>query len=192
MRKTLFLMMILPSLVFAQDSLKSKIKKNEITVNAFELVIGGVLPISYERFIDNNQSITVKTFLFDKHYGDFNAGSNNLISLQTQYNFYFSEKKENEGLFFSPFLKFTKGKYNYTSYDYYIDNNGNYINTTTQKTTDVNALIAGFGLGYKLLLKKKLSLSLCTDVGRVLNEKGYYTQYGPIDARVGVNMGIRF
>lgn len=192
MKKILLLMMLFPSLIFAQDALKSKAKKNEITVNAFELVIGGVLPISYERFIDNSQSITVKTFLFDKHYGDFNSGSDNLISLQTQYNFYFSEKKENAGLFFSPFLKFTKGKYSYTSYDYYIDNNGNYIGNTTKKTTDVNALIAGFGLGYKLLLKKKLSLSLCTDIGRVLNEKGYYAQYGPIDARVGVNMGIRF
>lgn len=192
MKKIFLLMMLFPSLIFAQNSLQSKVKKNEITINAFELVIGGVLPISYERFIDNSQSITVKTFFFDKHYGDFNSGSNNLISIQTQYNFYFSEKKENAGLFFSPFLKFTKGKHNYISYDYYIDNNGNYINSTTQRVTDINALIAGFGLGYKLLLKKKLSLSLSTDIGRVLNEKGYYAEYGPIDARVGVNMGIRF
>lgn len=192
MKKILLLMMLFPSLIFAQDALKSKAKKNEITVNAFELVIGGVLPISYERFIDNSQSITVKTFLFDKHYGDFNSGSDNLISLQTQYNFYFSEKKENAGLFFSPFVKFTKGKYSYISYEYYVDVNGNYISNNIKKTSDVNALIAGFGLGYKLLLKKKLSLSLCTDIGRVLNEKGYYAQYGPIDARVGVNMGIRF
>lgn len=183
-------MMLFPSLIFAQDALK--VKKNEITVNAFELVVGGVLPISYERFIDNSQSITVKTFLFDKHYGDFNSGSNNLVSLQTQYNFYFSEKKENAGLFFSPFMKFTNGKYSYISYEYYVDVNGNYINNNIKKTTDVNALIVGFGLGYKLLLKKRLSLSLCTDIGRVLNEKGYYAQYGPIDARVGVNTGIRF
>jgi Protein of unknown function (DUF3575) len=192
MKKVFFLAIMLPSLVFAQNSFDSKVRKNEITVNAFELVIGGVLPISYERFIDNNQSITVKTFFFDKHYNDFNTGSNNLISLQTQYNFYFSEKKENSGLFFSPFLKFTKGKDSYTFYDYYIDNNGNYIGTTSQKNRDVNALMAGFGLGYKLLLKKRLSLSLSTDIGRVLNEKDYYAQYGPIEARVGVNVGIRF
>ncbi len=186
-------MMVFPSLVFAQiDSTKSKAKRNEIAINAFELVIGGVLPISYERFIDNNQSIVVKTFFFDKHYNDFNSISNNLISLQTQYNFYFSEKKQNAGFFFAPFLKFTGGKYTSNSYDYYYDSNGNYIGGSDRKTLNASALIAGFGIGYKILLKKKLSFSINTDIGRVLNENNYYRNYGPIEARVGVNMGIRF
>jgi hypothetical protein len=193
MKKIILLMMVFPSLVFAQiDSTKSKAKRNEIAINAFELVIGGVLPISYERFIDNNQSIVVKTFFFDKHYNDFNSISNNLISLQTQYNFYFSEKKQNAGFFFAPFLKFTGGKYTSNSYDYYYDSNGNYIGGSDRKTLNASALIAGFGIGYKILLKKKLSFSINTDIGRVLNENNYYRNYGPIEARVGVNMGIRF
>jgi len=109
MKKILLLMMLFPSFVFAQDSLK--LKKNEITVNAFELVAGGVLPISYERFIDNGQSVSLKAYFFDKAYADFGNSNNNVVSLQAYYNIYFSEKKQNAGFYFSPFLKYTKGNY---------------------------------------------------------------------------------
>lgn len=189
MKKIILFILVLPTLAFAQiDTTKLlKSKKNEICINAFELVIGGVLPISYERFIDNNQSITVKTFFFDTNYGDFSQ-NNKLLSLQTQYNFYFSEKKQNAGFFVSPFIKFTKGKYKYSYGLDFVDN----IYQTIYKTDNVNALIGGFGLGYKLVWKKKLSFSFTTDIGRVLNTSGYYADYGPIDFRAGINMGIRY
>ncbi|WP_435356554.1 hypothetical protein [Emticicia sp. SJ17W-69] len=189
MKETILIMMLVPSLVFAQiDTTKLvKVNKNEICINAFELVIGGVLPISYERFIDNNQSITVKTFFLDTNYGDFSE-NNQLFSLQTQYNFYFSEKKQNAGFFVSPFMKFTKGKYKYSYGLDFVDNSYQ----TIYRTENVNALIAGFGLGYKLVWKRKLSFSFTTDIGRVLNNSGYYPDHGPIDFRAGINMGIRF
>lgn len=184
-------MLFSQSWAFAQDSLKTKVKKNEIAVNVFELVLARIIPITYERFIDSNQSITVKTFLFDKHYTEFN--SNNIyISLQAQYNFYFSEKKKNAGFSFSPFFKFTKGKYHYgEGYGYY-DNNGVYQLRFNKAILDVNGAILGFGLGYKLLWKDKISLNFITDIGRVVHAKGYYAEYIPIEARIGVNMGLRF
>ena len=182
-------MIIFPSLVFAQDSLKSKIKKNEITVNAFELVIGGVLPISYERFIDNTQSVSFKTYLFDKAYADFGNSNNNVVSLQVYYNLYFSEKKQNTGFYFSPFLKFTKG--NYINSYYYYDYNTNMGYTKTEKLY-VNAMIAGFGVGYKYLWRKKMTFGLNIDLGRVLNEQNYYKEREVVQIRTGLNVGVRF
>ncbi|MER0439245.1 hypothetical protein [Emticicia sp. W12TSBA100-4] len=191
MKTLLLFMLCLPSFLFAQDSLKTKIKKNEISINTFELVIARIIPITYERFIDSNQSITVKTFLFDKRYTEFN--SNNIyISLQAQYNFYFSEKKKNAGFSFSPFFKFTKGKYHYGESSGYYDNNGIYQVRLKKAILDVNGAILGLGLGYKLLWKEKISLNFTTDVGRVVHAKGYYAEYIPIELRIGMNMGLRF
>ncbi len=173
-------MMVFPSLLFAQvDSLKSKVKKNEITVNAFELIVGGILPISYERLIDNSQSFMIKTFFFDKKYSDFNSGDANLFSLQTQYNYYLSEKKKNTGFFLAAFLKLAGGKYFSVGFP-------------PTKKFGVKVSSAGFGVGYKFLLKNKLSFSITTDVGRVLSEYAHYTYNLSIDPRAGINMGLRF
>ncbi len=179
MKKALFLMLVFPSLLFAQvDSLKSKVKKNEITINAFELIVVGVLPINYERFIYNNLSITIKTFFFDQQYLAYNTGDTNLISLQTQCNFYLSKKKQNAGFFLAPFLKFTGGRYLITA-----------IPPITK--LDVNVSSTGFELGYKFLFKNKLSFSINTDIGRVLSRYAYNSG-SEIDTRLGANLGIRF
>lgn len=189
MKKILFSMMLFPSLIFAQDSLKTKAKKNEITVNAFELVAGGVLPISYERFIDNGQSVSLKAYFFDKAYADFGNSNNNVVSLQVYYNLYFSEKKQNAGFHFSPFLKYTKG--NYINSYYYYDYSTN-VGYTKSEKLNVNAAIAGFGIGYKYLWRKKLSFGLNIDLGRVLNEQNYYKEREVVQIRTGLNVGVRF
>ncbi len=191
MKTLLLFMLCIPSCIFAQDSLKTKIKKNEIAINTFELVIARIIPVNYERFIDSNQSITVKTFLLDKHYTEF-ASDNRYISLQAQYNFYFSEKKKNAGFSFSPFFKFTKGKYYYRENNYYYDSNGIYLSRFEETILKVNGAILGLGLGYKLLWKDKISLNFTADIGRVVNAKGYYAEYIPIELRIGMNMGLRF
>lgn len=189
MKKILLLVILFPSLIFAQDSLKSKAKKYEITINAFELVAGGVLPISYERFIDDGQSVSLKAYFFDKAYADFGNSNNNVVSLQVYYNLYFSEKKQNAGFYFSPFLKYTKG--NYVNSYYYFDYNTNMGYTKSEKL-NVNAAIAGFGIGYKYLWRKKLSFGLNIDLGRVLNEQNYYKEREVVQIRTGLNVGIRF
>jgi hypothetical protein len=189
--KTIFILsFLLPSLIIAQvDSTKSKIKKNELTINTFELIIGGVLPISYERFIDDGQSVSLKAYFFDKAYADFGNSNNNVVSLQVYYNLYFSEKKQNAGFYFSPFLKYTKG--NYVNSYYYYDYSNNMGYTKSEKL-NVNAAITGFGIGYKYLWRKKLSFALNIDLGRVLNEQNYYKQREVVQIRTGLNVGVRF
>lgn len=185
-------MLCFPTIIFAQtDSLKVKIKKNEITFNAFEVIVAGTLPISYERFINNNQSITVKAFLFDKPYADIDFSGDKVISIQAQYNLYLFEKKPNSGLFFSFFLKNSNGTYPYELYYFDKTTGKSYTETKTEK---VNAFILGVGVGYKWLWKNKLSFGLNADLGRALNRQGYYyyKNYGPAEVRAGLNVGVRF
>ncbi len=149
------------------------------------MIVIGNFSINYERFIEKQQSVTVKTFFFDNNYNEDGDGKG--FSLQTQYNFYFSEKKQNAGFFVSPFLKFMKDKERRYNYNY------NYNNQDKYYMANINALIAGFGIGYKWLWKKKLSFSLNTDIGRVLNESNYYSNADSyVHGRIGANMGIRF
>ncbi|MER0439247.1 DUF3575 domain-containing protein [Emticicia sp. W12TSBA100-4] len=180
MRKILFLMMVLPLSLFAQeDSLKPKVKKNEIMVNAFELIVGGIIPISYEHFINNYQSIVVKTFFLDKPYHELRSARNNPFSVQIEFLYYTSEKKRNAGFFVAPFLKVTAGKY-------YVG----YFNPIRKFRPKIAS--AGFGVGYKFLIKEKFLLSITTDIGRIANAYAYNSSYGSISLRAGINMGLRF
>lgn len=175
---------------------------NELSVNAFELIVGGILPINYERYLRNNQSIAVKTFFFDKHYNDMTESDYGTFSLQGQYMIYFSDRRNHSGLYTAPFLKYTAGTATnkYTQYP----PNGN--PQTVEESYDVNAFVAGFELGYKFVIRNKFTFNIVTDLGRVLNRGEYYgyenrlqnpqiyysNNYGPVEFRFGVNMGYRF
>jgi len=63
---------------------------------------------------------------------------------------------------------------------------------TKSEKLNVNAAIAGFGIGYKYLWRKKLSLGLNIDLGRVLNEQNYYKEREVVQIRTGLNVGVRF
>jgi hypothetical protein len=116
---------------------------------------------------------------------------------------YFSDKRDHHGLYTAPFLKYTSGT---ASNEYY-----SYSQTTSsgrQVTVNypVNALLAGFEVGYKFVVKRNFTFALAADLGRVLNQGDYYgynysydalqdnsfTEYGPVEFRFGVNMGYRF
>lgn len=192
MKKILLLMVLLPSMLFAQTEKQEKEKKNELYLNAFEVIVGGVVPITYERFLTKNQSLAFRAFLLDKHYSDFNSNGDayNTFSLQAQYVIYFSEKKNNAGFYAYPFLKYSGGNYN--TYQYIYDpTNGMYIDTKLTKK-QLNAAILGFGIGYKFVWKDKITIGMGGDLGRVLNNGNYYENRGPVDARFGINVGFRF
>ena len=174
---------------------------NEVSINAFDLIVGGILPINYERYLNNNQSIAFKAFLFDKHYNDMTESNYGTFSLQGQYMIYFFDRKDHYGLYVAPFAKYTTGT---ASNDYYqYSSNGN--SQLIQSDYAVNAIIAGFGVGYKFVVKNKFTFNVVTDLGRVLNQGKYYgysysydglqnefSEYGPVEFRFGVNMGYRF
>ncbi len=187
----------------AQEAETMVTPRNELSLNAFELILGGVLPINYERYLKNNQSLAFKTFFFDKHYNDITEADYGTFSLQTQYVIYFSEKRDHAGLYTAPFFKFTTGTGTNSYFDYSPANpNGQQRNINYA----VNAFVAGFEVGYKFVVKRNFTFALAADLGRVLNQGDYYgygygydgiqnytfNEYGPVEFRFGVNMGYRF
>lgn len=205
MRTLAILMILLVSEVaYSQDADVVKIPQNELSLNAFELIVGGVLPINYERYLKNNQSFGIKAFIFDKHYNDMGDQSEyGTFSLQAQYMIYFSDKRDHHGLYTAPFLKYTSGTASNEYYTYSQTNpNGSYVTDSYP----VNALLGGFEVGYKWVVKQNFTFALAADLGRVLNQGDYYgnsysydgsqnnnfNEYGPVEFRFGVNMGYRF
>lgn len=205
MRTVAILMLLLLSeAAYSQDADLVKISQNELSLNAFELIVGGVLPINYERYLKNNQSLGIKAFIFDKHYNDMGGQSEyGTFSLQAQYMIYFSEKRDHHGLYTAPFLKYTTGTASNEVYFYSQTTQSGQFSTNNY---DVNAVLAGFELGYKFVVKRNFTFALAADLGRVLNQGDYYgydysfdgsqnnnfNQYGPVEFRFGVNMGYRF
>ncbi len=188
---------------YAQESEGLYAPRNELSLNAFELIVGGILPINYERYLKNNQSLGIKAFIFDKHYNDMTQNNYGTFSLQAQYMIYFSDNRDHHGLYTAPFLKYTNGTASNEYYDYsQTTQNGQQVTVKYP----VNALLGGFEVGYKFVVKQNFTFALAADLGRVLNQGDYYgynysndglqadnfNQYGPVEFRFGVNMGYRF
>lgn len=187
----------------AQETERLDVPQNELSLNAFELILGGVLPINYERYLKNNQSLGIKAFIFDKHYNDITESEYGTFSLQAQYMIYFSERRDHHGLYTAPFLKYTGGT---ASDQVFLFSQTSSTSRQENYEYNVNALLAGFELGYKFVVKRNFTFALAADLGRVLNQGNYYgynyssdgsqidnfSEYGPVEFRFGVNMGYRF
>lgn len=187
----------------AQETERLDAPQNELSLNAFELILGGVLPINYERYLKNNQSLGIKAFIFDKHYNDITESEYGTFSLQAQYMIYFSERRDHHGLYTAPFLKYTGGT---ASDQVFLFSQTSSTSRQENYEYNVNALLAGFELGYKFVVKRNFTFALAADLGRVLNQGNYYgynyssdgsqidnfSEYGPVEFRFGVNMGYRF
>jgi hypothetical protein len=197
------MILLVAKLGYSQDNEPANNQQNELSLNAFELIVGGVLPINYERYLKNNQSLGIKAFIFDKHYNDMSQNNYGTFSLQAQYMIYFSDKRDHPGLYTAPFLKYTTGTASNEYYSYSQTNqSGEFVNVDYS----VNALLGGFEVGYKFVIKRNFTFALAADLGRVLNQGDYYgynysndglqadnfNEYGPVEFRFGINMGYRF
>lgn len=86
---------------------EDRFAKNEISSNILDLVIAGSLNVTYERFTNNNISISGSATFFDT-YGYYDAGyleDTNAFSFRATANFYVSKRRQFEGLFFLPIIK---------------------------------------------------------------------------------------
>lgn len=197
------LILVVAKVGYSQDIEMANTQQNEVSLNAFELIVGGVLPINYERYLKNNQSLGIKAFIFDKHYNDMSQTDYGTFSLQAQYMIYFSDKRDHHGLYTAPFLKYTTGT---ASNEYYSYSQTTQSGKNVTVNYPINALVGGFEVGYKFVVKRNFTFALAADLGRVLNQGDYYgysysydgtqvdsfNEYGPVEFRFGVNMGYRF
>ena len=166
-------------------------KKNELKLDAFYLIFGSALNLTYERVLNEESGIGATLIL--------SSGTDikTTFSLTPYYRFYFG-KKPAAGFFFEGFASVNSWEYQTYSNIYY---DGYYYNSQIQKKTATD-LALGLGLGGKFITNNGILFELSVGVGRNLlndyNNSQYnngmrvYRSEDRIFGRGGLSIGYRF
>jgi hypothetical protein len=198
MKKYLFICASLAGCIASaqlKDDSETRLLKNELSINALDLVIAGSLNVTYERFLNNNVSLAGSATFFDT-YGYYDAGyleSTNAFSFRASANFYVSKRRKFEGLYFYPLLKVRTGEVT-SDYQVYIYDDQGIYQQTNRSNYDVGGFSAGLGLGNKWVIQDKFTVTVFGEVARNLggNLDRQNASLGNVEPRFGINFGYRF
>lgn len=175
------------SLCLAQDNSentqpeKRDSTRNELSVNAFNLVAFGIIEITYERVIDENSSWAIEGFIQPGKDDYLDEAYYKDLSVTGKYKHFFSSTYA-RGFYVHGFGMISNGEYE-TNY-YYNENIDDYI-YETENYTD---FAIGFGLGGKFVSPGGFLLDLNAGIGRNLLSDVSPTIVG----QFMVNLGFRF
>lgn len=175
----------IPFACIAQDTTKiTSEKRNEIKLDAFNLIAFEYIDIAYERLINEEASYGIN-IQFNIDGGDYNDYQRD-FALTPYYRQYFS-KKYAAGFFVEGFAMLNSGTNYYYNYDYYYDDPTiDYETTETDKKfTDV---ALGISIGGKFITKRGFIAEIYAGVGRNL----FNSSYNEIIGRGGIALGYRF
>ena len=165
-------------------------KKYELKLNAFNLIVGAAIDISYERLIDENSSYGVAVFYNFSDYANSDITLPKKFSVTPYYRWFFSEYKYAQGFFIEGFGMLNTYQDFYYSYDYN-DYNSNYGKIETQ-----TSFALGISVGGKFVIKEGFTAEVLAGVGRNLikgeSHDGYYDYQNEIIGRFGISLGYRF
>lgn len=143
------------------------IAKNELSLNAFNVLIFGVLDGTYERIISEQGSISIGVFadVFDKREGenvDFSEVYTKDFAITTTYKFFFSEDRIARGFYAEGFGMLSSGTTEETRE----------IPSQTGSFEDVEIdytdFALGLGIGGKFVAKKGFMIDVSFGIGRNL------------------------
>ena len=161
------------TLTYAQED--TKLRSNEIKVNALTLVLGNP-EISYERLLNENSGLGLSV--------NFNVANNQLLPynymIMPYYRLYVGSKRA-AGFFFEGSLAYLSEEVE----SYVYQGNGGY----SYKISDETGFGVGVAIGGKFLIKKSIIFEFFGGLGRNFNanDDGSYAY-----PRVGVSIGKRF
>ncbi|MGY8938576.1 MAG: DUF3575 domain-containing protein [Flavobacteriales bacterium] len=162
-------------------------KKNELKLNAFNLIAFAALDISYEKVISANSSYGVAIFYNFSDYENDDITFPKKFSITPYYRWFFSEYQYAQGFFIEGFGMLNTFQDFYNSYDY----NNNYSKIKTQ-----TSFALGISVGGKFVLKEGFTAEVLAGVGRNLikgeSQEDYNTFQNEIIGRFGVSLGYRF
>ena len=162
-------------------------KKNELKLNAFNLIAFAALDISYEKLISANSSYGVAIFYNFSDYENDDITFPKKFSITPYYRWFFSEYQYAQGFFIEGFGMLNTFQDFYDSYDY----NNNYSKIETQ-----TSFALGISVGGKFVLKEGFTAEVLAGVGRNLikgeSPEDYNTFQNEIIGRFGVSLGYRF
>lgn len=155
--------------------------KQELSINAFNLVVFGIIDLSYERIISENSTWAVEAFYHPTKDDYLDDAYYKELSLTGKYKHFFSSSYA-RGFYVHAFGMLSNGEYD----------EGYYYDGETQEyfyeTNDYTDFALGFGLGGKFVSKGGFLLDLSAGVGRnLLNDKS-----PQVVGQFMVNLGYRF
>lgn len=170
------------SLQADQEIFPREIAKNELSVNAFNLVAFGAIDVAYERIIDQSSSWSIEGFILALNRESESADYvfTRTASLTGKYKYFFGDRTA-WGFYVNGMAMLSTGEY----YEDIYDRDGYYSSRVDQKYTD---LALGFGLGGKWVSKQGFFLDLSTGIGRNLLNNDSPIVVGQFN----VNLGKRF
>lgn len=158
------------------------IAKNELSINAFNLVTFGAIDVAYERIIDPNSSWAVEGFILalnrESEAADYLFTRK--ASLTGKYKYFFGDNSA-YGFYVNGLAMLSTGEY----YEDLYDREGLYTSRVDKEYTD---LALGFGIGYKWVSKQGFFMDLSSGIGRNLLNNDSPIVVGQFN----VNLGKRF
>ncbi|MDC9722649.1 MAG: DUF3575 domain-containing protein [Urechidicola sp.] len=188
---TLIILVFITSLSsFAQDNEnknEDKIKKHEVKLNAFNIIIFKSIDFTYEYLLDSESSVGISVlinlndFSDEEYYGPY---YNEAFAITPYYRHFFSRKYA-AGFFMEAFGMYNQQKYYVYNYDVGID-----PETTSSESTSNNFAL-GISLGGKFVSKKGFLFEFFGGVGRniAISNRDAAADFVP---RMGATIGYRF
>ena len=150
------------------------LEKNEIRLNAFDLILHPALSISYERLVNESNGYGISLFA---NFGDNNTSYQN-FSLTPYYRFYFLNRKDfgASGLFVEAFSSFS-------SVDF--DEN-------KDKESNEFQFSMGVALGKKWVNRNGFTFEIFAGVGRYFTDSKINPSQPEAHGSFGISIGKRF
>lgn len=160
------------------------IAKNELSINAFNLVTFGAIDVAYERIIDPSSSWAVEGFILALNRESESADYvfTRTASLTGKYKYFFGERST-WGFYVNGLAMLSTGEY-YEEFETFDGLNYNY----SRVDKDYTDLALGFGIGGKWVSKQGFFMDLSTGIGRNLLNNDSPVIVGQFN----VNLGKRF
>ena len=161
-------------------------KKNELKLNAFNLIAFAALDISYEKVISANSSYGVAIFYNFSDYENDDITFPKKFSITPYYRWFFSEYQYAQGFFIEGF-----GMLNTYQDNYSFDFNSNYGKIETQ-----TSFALGISVGGKFVITEGFTAEVLAGVGRNLikgeSHESYQDFQNEVIGRFGISLGYRF
>ncbi|WP_424493638.1 hypothetical protein [Salinimicrobium sp. GXAS 041] len=163
--------------------------QNELSANAFNVLVFGALDLGYERILSDHNSISVDLFtkLLNKNEGedfDLSEAYAKDFSLTTRFKFFFNEDYSAWGFYAEGFAMLSSGE-NKKKVEL-TDTEGETY--TEERYLDYTDFAIGVGAGYKYAAKQGFVIDLSFGLGRNL----FHKDSPDLVILPAVNVGYRF
>jgi len=167
---------------------------NEVKWNVFNTIAIKSVEVGYEHFIDLDQSVGVDLMINDRfsYYPESKSKGKKFKtnSIAASYNFYFggNNGENGSGYSLSPFIKYRFGDYDENKW---ISQGDGIPDVLEKKTTDMNSIILGIGVGYKWVRNDAFAVQPFVNIGRNFSDD-VNDRFTAIEINAGVTVGYRF